>query len=160
MGTALEAWHICWAFTSACWQCSTSTQSKNRIGLTSISCGIDQFTTVSHMRALTVPPNWEQLVRQSRELVTTEQFDLTKTWFESENDITADTVLQPLNENDSIANLQDTIDRSQADTVPDEASTLANEGVKTNLADAAVNEGDPNTSSFNNLCWSNELENR
>lgn len=120
----------------------------------------DQFTTVPHMRALTVPPNWEKLVRQSRELVTTEQFDLTKTWFEGENDITADTVLQPLNENDSIANLQNTIDKSQADTVPHEASTIANEGDTMNLTDTTINEGDPNTSSFKNLRWSDELENQ
>jgi len=105
----------------------------------------DQFTTVPHMRNLTVPPNWEQLVQHSRELVTTEQFDLTKTWFEGENDITVDTILQPLNENDSFANLQETIDRSQADTVPHEAGTMAN-------------EGDPNTLSFKNHRWLDEVE--
>ena len=35
----------------------------------------NQFTTVPHMHNLTVPPNWEQLVSHSRELVTTEKFD-------------------------------------------------------------------------------------
>ena len=36
----------------------------------------DQLITVNHMRDLTVPPNWAQLVQNSSELVTTEQYDL------------------------------------------------------------------------------------
>ena len=55
----------------------------------------DQLITVHHMRDLTVPPNWAQLVQNYSELVTTEQYDLTKTWFEGKNDPTADTTLQP-----------------------------------------------------------------
>ena len=79
-----------------------------------------QFKTVPHMRNLTVPSNWEQVVKHSRELFKTEQFDLNKTWFEGENDITAGTILQLPNENGSMVNLQDNIDQSQADTVPHE----------------------------------------
>ena len=41
----------------------------------------DQFSTFHHMCDLTVPPNWAQLVQNSSKLVTTEQYDLTKTWF-------------------------------------------------------------------------------
>ena len=32
----------------------------------------DQFSTVHHMRDLTVPPNWAQILQNSSELVTTE----------------------------------------------------------------------------------------
>ena len=46
----------------------------------------NQFSTVHHMRDLTVLPNWAQLVQNSSELVTTEQYDLTKTWFERQDD--------------------------------------------------------------------------
>ena len=67
------------------------------------------------MRDLTVPPNWVQLVKNSSELVTTDQYDLTKTWFEGQDDPTADTTLQP-QDNDALSNLQGTITRSQAET--------------------------------------------
>ena len=63
------------------------------------------------MRELTFPPNWAQLVHNSSELVTTEQYDLTKTWFEGQDDPTADTTLQPT-DNDALYNLQGTISRS------------------------------------------------
>ena len=53
----------------------------------------DQFSTVHYMRDLTVPPNWAQLVQNASELVTTDQYDLTKTWFEGQYDPTADTTL-------------------------------------------------------------------
>ena len=73
----------------------------------------DQFSTVHHMRDLTVPPNWDQIVQNSSELVTTEQYDLTKTWFEGQDDPSADTTLQP-SDDDALYNLQGTINRSQA----------------------------------------------
>ena len=40
------------------------------------------FTTVPYMRAGYMPPNWSDLVKHSSELVTLEQFDTAKTWFE------------------------------------------------------------------------------
>ena len=52
----------------------------------------DQFSTVHHMKDLTVPPKWAQLVQNSSELVTTEQYDLTKTCFEGQDDPTYDTI--------------------------------------------------------------------
>ena len=61
----------------------------------------DQFSTVHQMRHLTVPPNWAQLVQNFSELVTTEQYDLTKTWFKGQDDPTADTTLQSP-DNDSL----------------------------------------------------------
>ena len=70
-----------------------------------------QFSTVHHMRNLKVPPNWDQLVQNYSQLVTTEQYDLTKTWFEGQEDPTADTKLQPP-DNDILSNLQGTITRS------------------------------------------------
>ena len=66
------------------------------------------------MRDLTVPPNWAQLVQNSSELVTTEQYDLAKTWFEGQADSTADTTLQPP-DNDALSNIQGTITRFQAE---------------------------------------------
>ena len=87
------------------------------------------------MRDLTVPPNWAQLVHNSSELVTTEQYDLTKTWFKGHDDPTADTTLQPPY-NDALSNLQGTITRSQAETFSSQGSTVTStnttpsEGVK------------------------------
>ena len=75
----------------------------------------DQFITVHHMRDLTVPPNWAKLVQNSSELVTTDQYDLTKTWFKVQDYPTADTTLQPP-DNDALSNLQGTITRFQAET--------------------------------------------
>ena len=75
----------------------------------------DQFSTVHHIRDLTVPPNWDQLVQNSSELVATEQYDLTKTWFEGQDDPTADTTLQHPDDN-ALYNLQGTINISQAET--------------------------------------------
>ena len=83
----------------------------------------DQFSTVHHMRDLTVPPNWAQLVQNSSELVTTEQYALTKTWFEGQDDPTADTTLQPPDD-DALSNLQGTITRSQSEKFSSEGATV------------------------------------
>ena len=123
----------------------------------------DHFTTVPHMRELTVPPNWADLVANSSELVTTEQFDLTKTWFEGQSDISADTVLEGSPDNDSLANLHNTIESSQA-------ATMSNEGDMTDPPNSNTNEGDmisPATTSneggsslpvLRRLRWADELE--
>ena len=39
----------------------------------------DTFSTVPHICAGTIPPNWDQLVRNSSELVTDENYDLSRT---------------------------------------------------------------------------------
>ena len=72
--------------------------------------------------------NWEKLVKNLSELSTTEQIDLTKTWFEGQDDITVDTVSQiPSNTtNDPLSNLHEIIEKSQAGTTP-------NEGVEDNF---------------------------
>ena len=75
------------------------------------------------MRDLTVPPNWDQLVQNSSELVTTEQYDPTKTWFEGQDDPTSDTILQTPDD-DAMSNLQGTINRSQAETLSSEGATV------------------------------------
>ena len=72
----------------------------------------DRFSIVHHMRHLTVPPNWSQLVQNSSELVTTEQYDPTNTWFEGQDDPTANTTLQP-SDDDALSDVQGTITRSQ-----------------------------------------------
>ena len=82
-----------------------------------------QFSIVHHVWDLTVPPNWTQLVQNSSELVTTEQYDLTKTWFEGQDDPTADTTLQP-QDDDALSNIQGTINRSQAETFSSEGATV------------------------------------
>ena len=46
----------------------------------------DTFSTVPHIRAGTIPPNWEQLVKNSSELVTDQDYDLSRTWFDGEKD--------------------------------------------------------------------------
>ena len=66
------------------------------------------------MRDMIVTPNWAQLVQNSSELVTTEQYDLTKTWFKGQDDPTADTTLKPT-DNDALSNLQGINTRSQAE---------------------------------------------
>ena len=50
----------------------------------------DIFETVPHLRAGTVPENWEELVTNSRENSTECFYDITKTWFDGEVDITDD----------------------------------------------------------------------
>ena len=75
------------------------------------------------MRDLTVPPNWAQLVQNSSDLVTTEQNDLTNTWFKRQDDPAADTILQPP-DNDALSNIQGTITRSQAETFSSEGATV------------------------------------
>ena len=52
-----------------------------------------------------MPPNWAKLVAGSRKKSTTEHFDLTKTWFESSSDETANEILiveSTANEGDNI----------------------------------------------------------
>ena len=50
----------------------------------------DNFETVPHLHAGTVPENWADLVTSSREKSTEGFYDITKTWFYGEVDITAD----------------------------------------------------------------------
>ena len=50
----------------------------------------DNFETVPHLCAGTVPENWADLVNNSREKSKEGFYDITKTWFDGEVDITAD----------------------------------------------------------------------
>ena len=50
----------------------------------------ENFETVPHLRAGTVPENWAKLVTNSREKSTEGFYDITKTWFDGELDTTAD----------------------------------------------------------------------
>ena len=40
----------------------------------------DTFSTVPYMRATSLPPNWEELVKNSSEIATNEEFDLAESW--------------------------------------------------------------------------------
>ena len=93
----------------------------------------DQLSTVHHIRDLTVPPNWAQLVQNSSELVTIYQYDLTKTWLEGQDDPTADTTQHPPDD-DTLSNLQGTITRYQAEIFPSEGATV-------NSTNTTPNEG-------------------
>ncbi|KAL7463822.1 hypothetical protein ACHAXS_004178 [Conticribra weissflogii] len=46
------------------------------------------FSTVRYMRNKMVPPHWAELVKNSTELATEENFDLAKTWFQTVDDPT------------------------------------------------------------------------
>ena len=50
----------------------------------------DNFETVPHLRSGTVAENWVELVTTSREKSTEGFYDITKTWFDGEVYITAD----------------------------------------------------------------------
>ena len=54
----------------------------------------DDFTTVPHLQKGTVPSNWEKLVLGSRERLTDEFINLTKTWLQPTSDETADKILE------------------------------------------------------------------
>ena len=46
----------------------------------------DTFSTVPHLRSGTVPLNWANLIKNSSELVTDENYGLSRTWFEGIED--------------------------------------------------------------------------
>ena len=48
----------------------------------------DNFGTVPYMREGTIPPHWAELVRNSAEIATDENFDIARTWFEGAEDPT------------------------------------------------------------------------
>ena len=121
----------------------------------------DQFSTFHHMRDLTVPPNWDQLVQNSCELVTTEQYELTKTWFEGQDDPISDTTLQPPDD-DALSNLQGTITKSQTEFFSSEGArvtstnTTPNEGVNINPNEGVVDttyEGETVSANNPEVTW-------
>ena len=50
----------------------------------------DDFTTVPYMKRGEIPPNWEDLYNENRELATDEDYDLAKSWFNSQADDSVD----------------------------------------------------------------------
>ncbi|KAL7460839.1 hypothetical protein ACHAXS_001279 [Conticribra weissflogii] len=64
----------------------------------------DDFSKVPHLRRGTVPPNWAELVRHLSEKTTSEFFDLTKTWFQSQSDETAGKIITSQNKGAGIDN--------------------------------------------------------
>ena len=90
------------------------------------------------MHHVIVPPNWTQLLKNSGKLVTTEQYDLSKAWFEGLNDPSADTILETPTYSDPVSSLQDSISRSQA-------ATASNKGDLNESTNSVAHEGDNST---------------
>ena len=118
------------------------------------------------MSDLTLPPNWAQLVQNYSELVTTEQYDLIKTWVKGQDDSTADTTLQPP-DNDKLYNLQGTITRSQVETISSEGATVTStnttpsEGVNINPNEGVVDptyEGETVSADNPEVTWDSVID--
>ena len=118
------------------------------------------------MRDLTVPSNWAHLVANSRELVTTEQYDLTKTWFVGQDDPSADSIIQPPVD-DPLSNLHNAINLSHADTMPNEGDagtashkeeTAIGSSKAAATSDSTSNEGGSDPPVFCQLRWADEWD--
>jgi len=83
----------------------------------------DDFSTVPHLRAGTVPENWKQLVDNSREKSIEGFYDLTKTWFEGETDLTADSPTQPLMQSSDPHDVATREENATADTSLEDTAT-------------------------------------
>ena len=100
----------------------------------------DDFTTVPHLRKGTMPPNWAQLVEGSREKVTEEFYDISKTWFDPASDETADEIIHPdtsANEGDPVPPIPSV---NEGDTQPPTV-TQDSEGATVHT-DSQASEGD------------------
>ena len=98
MGTKSLTRHLSWSLTCSCWSVALVMNPKS--GLVSPQFHVvfdDTFSTVPHLRSATVPSNWEQLVRNSKELVTKEDYNLARTWFDG-NPVSNEGALRPRSE--------------------------------------------------------------
>ncbi len=99
------------------------------------------------MRDQTVPPHWAELVRNSTELATDEDYDLAKTWFQTVDDPTeaapldANIITQDDEEHPANKGASDRVNEGVGTAAPEEAGI-------------AATEGDPNNP-FNPLCVDN-----
>ncbi|KAL7464788.1 hypothetical protein ACHAXS_005121 [Conticribra weissflogii] len=84
----------------------------------------DEFTTVPHLRKGTVPSNWATLVEHSSEKVTSEFYDLTKTWFDASSDESADEIIIDAQMNEPVT----TAPEGDSTQAPLSSSNSANEG--------------------------------
>ena len=81
MGSTVTTWDLHWKFTSTCRNSSTCSQSKNKPRITSISYGLRKFIHNSYIyEQKPATSNWAEIVKNSRELVTEEIFNLAKNW--------------------------------------------------------------------------------
>ena len=102
----------------------------------------DTFSTVPHIRAGTVPPNWESLVRNSSELVTDKDYDLSRTWFDGEQDPSDDSAPTNATNLDDAHPTNEAQSRSTSSEGASEVS-LSNEGGSAPIPDSIpVSEGD------------------
>ena len=100
----------------------------------------DTFSTVPHIRSGTVPPNWAKLVRDSSELVTDQEYDLTRTWFEGVQDPSADTETEDISEDISNNNQNRSTQTALPQTATGSNSTDSEGGPETDST--PVSEGD------------------
>ncbi|MEY3108605.1 MAG: hypothetical protein RL730_956, partial [Actinomycetota bacterium] len=125
----------------------------------------DNFSTVPHMRQGTIPSNWEQLVRNSTEMASDRDYDLTRTWFDGNFDPSADEDSSPTpgaSEDSTSFNLEEIQSPNTRDgsppTIPPhgrmlptaELPALVNKGASapnTSSAPSSLNEGAPPDSS-------------
>ena len=56
----------------------------------------DDFTTATHLRKGTVPPDWYKPAVGSQERSTDKLFDLTKTWMQPTSDESVDEILETI----------------------------------------------------------------
>ena len=91
MGPSISAWDISWSFPITRMNFCSGYESEDRSCVSQFHLIFDNnFETVPHLRAGTVPENWVDLVTNSREKSIEVFYDITKTWFDGEVDITAD----------------------------------------------------------------------
>ena len=98
------------------------------------------FSTVAHLRSGSVPPNWAQLIKNSSELVTEENYNLSRTWFQgiedpAETGATSSPATEPSTDQsaNSVGGNSNAILPSQANNSPSFSTT-----------GSSVNEGGPN----------------
>ena len=100
----------------------------------------DTFSTVPHIRSGTVPSNWAQLVRDSSKLVTDQEYDLTRTWFEGVQDPSAGTETEDISEDISNNNQNESTNAALPQTATGINSTDSEGGHETDSS--PVSEGD------------------
>ena len=116
----------------------------------------DDFTTVPHLHANTVPENWAKLVKNSRVRSVDGFYDVTKTWFNGIPDPSADSRIQEQNNNPAATHsLADATARSATQDTQNGSNVDSNNGSMNNAdfnndsADTSPFEG-VSTADFNN----------
>ncbi len=81
MGTRISSWHICWSLSISCrLSCTCSNPRTGHVSPQFHVVFDDHYTTVPFMEKNEVPPHWAELVENSCEKVTEENYELAQTW--------------------------------------------------------------------------------